>query len=41
VDNGVLSAAQISAHHNATLANLGSFGPRVTISLAAQLSFAD
>jgi nicotinamidase-related amidase len=30
VDNGVLTAAQISAHHNATLANLGSFGPRVT-----------
>lgn len=30
VDNGVLSAAQISAHHNTTLANLGSFGPRVT-----------
>jgi nicotinamidase-related amidase len=30
VDNGVLSAAQITAHHNTTLANLGSFGPRVT-----------
>lgn len=30
VDNGVLSAAQISAHHNATLANLGSYGPKVT-----------
>lgn len=30
VDNGVLTAAQITAHHNMTLANLGSFGPRVT-----------
>jgi nicotinamidase-related amidase len=30
LDNGVISAAQISAHHNVTLANLGSFGPRVT-----------
>jgi len=27
--NGVLSAAQIIRHHNATLANIGSFGPRV------------
>lgn len=27
-DNGVLSAAQISAHHNHTLANMSSFGPR-------------
>ena len=27
-DNGVLSAAQISAHHNHTLANMTSFGPR-------------
>jgi nicotinamidase-related amidase len=29
VDNGVLSAAQISAHHTTTLANIESFGPRV------------
>jgi nicotinamidase-related amidase len=29
VDNGVLSAAQISAHHNQTLASISSFGPRV------------
>ena len=28
-DNGVLSAAQITAHHNHTLANMTSFGPRV------------
>lgn len=37
VDNGVLSAASISAHHNATLANVGSFGPRVTVVAAAAL----
>jgi nicotinamidase-related amidase len=29
VDNTVLSAAQISAHHNETLANIESFGVRV------------
>ena len=29
MDNGVLSAAQISAHHNETLANITSFGPKV------------
>lgn len=29
MDNSVLSAAQISAHHNETLANITSFGPRV------------
>lgn len=37
LDNEVLSASQISAHHNATLANLGSFGPRVTTTPAAAL----
>lgn len=37
LDNGVLTAAQISAHHNATLANLDSFGPRVTTTAAAQV----
>ena len=31
IDNGVLSAAQIVAHHNATLSNLTSFGPRVEV----------
>ena len=41
LDNSVLSAAQISAHHNATLANVDSFGPRVTLSTAAELRFAD
>jgi nicotinamidase-related amidase len=29
MDNSVLSAAQITAHHNVTLANITSFGPRV------------
>jgi nicotinamidase-related amidase len=37
LDKGVLSAAQISAHHNATLANIGGFGPRVTTVVAAEL----
>lgn len=37
LDNGVMSAAQITAHHNATLANVGSFGPQVTLSSAAEL----
>ena len=40
MDNGVLTAAQISAHHNVTLANIGSFGPRVTVTAAAEISFA-
>jgi len=37
VDNGVLTAAQISAHHNTTLASLRSFGPRVTAIPAAEV----
>ncbi len=37
MDNGVLSAPQISAHHTATLANITSFGPRVTPVSAADL----
>jgi nicotinamidase-related amidase len=37
LDNGVLSAAQIAAHHNTTLDNLASFGPRVTTTAAAAL----
>ena len=40
MDNGVLKAAQISAHHNATLAGMSSFGPRVTVMPAAQIAFA-
>lgn len=38
-DNSVLSAAQICAHHTATLANIRSFGPRVTPQVAAQVDF--
>ena len=36
-DNGILKAAQISAHHTATLANISSFGPRVTPRAAAEV----
>lgn len=36
-DNGVLSAAQITAHHTITLANITSFGPMVTPRLAAEI----
>jgi nicotinamidase-related amidase len=39
LDNGVLTAAQIAAHHNATLANLDSFGPRVKPVPAAAVRF--
>lgn len=39
VDNGVLSAAQISAHHNVTLSNISSFGPRARAVPAAGISF--
>jgi nicotinamidase-related amidase len=39
MDNDVLSAAQISAHHNVTLSNLTSFGPRVKAILAEQIEF--
>jgi nicotinamidase-related amidase len=37
LDNGVLTAAQISAHHTATLANVDSYGPRVTAMPAAEV----
>lgn len=37
LDNGVLSASQIVAHHNITLANITSFGPRVTLVTANEL----
>ncbi|MDZ7901916.1 MAG: isochorismatase family protein [Rheinheimera sp.] len=38
VDKPVLSAAQIRRHHNETLANIGSFGPRARAVLAAEIS---
>lgn len=37
VDNSVLTAAQISAHHNETLANISSFGPRVRVMPAGEI----
>lgn len=37
VDNGVLSAAQITAHHNTTLASMTSFGKRVVVVPAADV----
>jgi nicotinamidase-related amidase len=39
LDNDVLSAAQISAHHNVTLSNLASFGPRVKAIVAEKIEF--
>lgn len=36
-DNGTLTAAQISAHHNETLGNITSFGPRVTVVPAGEV----
>lgn len=38
-NNAVLTAAQIIAHHNETLTNIGSFGPRVSAVRADDLSF--
>lgn len=38
VDNGVLTAAQISAHHTVTLANVSSYARRVTPVLAHELN---
>lgn len=37
--NAALSAPQIIAHHNATLANISSFGPRVRVVNALDLRF--
>lgn len=37
MDSPVLTAAQITAHHNETLANIGSFGPRARAVPAAQV----
>jgi len=39
VDNGVLTAAQITAHHNATLSNITSFGVRATAVPAGAVRF--
>ncbi|MGZ5180543.1 MAG: cysteine hydrolase family protein [Ramlibacter sp.] len=40
VDNGVLTAAQITAHHNRTLASMRSYGRRVEAVPAHQVRFA-
>jgi len=37
LDNSILKAAQISAHHNETLANITSFGPRVVAVPASEV----
>lgn len=37
--NEALSPPQVIAHHNATLANIGSFGPRVEVVPAAALTY--
>ena len=39
--NAHLSASQVIAHHNATLTNISSFGPRVRAVSAADLRFED
>ncbi len=39
LDNAILSAAQISAHHNTTLSNLESFGARTIAMAAADVHF--
>ena len=39
VDNAVLSAAQISAHHNAVLGSISSFGPRAKVVAATEVRF--
>jgi nicotinamidase-related amidase len=38
-DNGVLTAAQITAHHNRTLSEISSFGPRVVTVRADDVQF--
>jgi nicotinamidase-related amidase len=37
MDNGVLTAQQISAHHNQTLRNVDSYGPRARVIPAAEV----
>ena len=39
VDNGVLTAAQITAHHNKALSSMESFGPRTTPVPTARVRF--
>jgi nicotinamidase-related amidase len=37
--NAALTAQQVIAHHNATLPNISSFGPRVTLATSAEIQF--
>lgn len=39
VPNGVLSVADVVAHHHATLSNLGAYGVRTTITPVAEIAF--
>ena len=39
MDNAVISAAMISAHHNETLSNISSFGPRTKAVKSADVMF--
>jgi nicotinamidase-related amidase len=39
LDNGLLTAAQIIAHHSLTLSHIESFGPRVTPLPASEIRF--
>ena len=41
LDNGVLTAAQISAHHTLTLTKISSFGVRATAVLSGDVDFRD
>jgi nicotinamidase-related amidase len=41
LDNGVLTAAQITAHHNTTLGNMTSFGKRVVLAPAGEVRMAE
>ena len=38
--NAAISPQQVIAHHNATLTNITSFGPRVTATPSMQIQFA-
>ena len=38
IDNSILTAAQITAHHNETLVNISSFGPRARAIPASEVS---
>jgi len=39
--NAAITAQQVIAHHNATLTNISSFGPRVQLATSSDLTFAD